>query len=703
MRLVCFILISFVAFSTSTLANSADSLLRVLEEQKSLDDLNQLYFTHYQLADFYVKKGEEQYDEAIHHYNLAYQIALGKNNTSKKTDCLYELGNIYEKKNDFPKALEYYFKIIEIEEGKNDFPKKLKTYIQISSIYQSLGDYQKSFENQIQALTLAEKSKDSLSIANSYYNIGGIFFYQNQYKQALGYYQKAKSICDVLGNERPVFSCTSAIGSVYEKLGNNQKSLEYNQRSLALAKKMKYDMGVAYATGNIAINYLYQGDFEKAEEYLKKSIAMKIKLDDKFGAIGGDIDLSKVYVESGKPELAVPVLNRALSLAQKMDSKNRQSDIYKNLATAYDELGKTTKAYSFLEKHIALKDSLINEKTLEEMGQSQQRYELEKKEHEITLLKKENELFGKNEKIQKLQMLIFAIITLGFIVFVWWYKTKLNYQNSVNQLLEEKNELLNGKNEEIRIKNKQLEYSNEDLQQFAYVASHDLKEPLRMINSYTNLLQRRYDDLFDESGKEFMHYVIDAVGRMETLLDDLLDFSRAGSKSAPTDFVSVQDVMVIVKSNLRHKLENLEGTLVVKNKNLPAVKAHRTQLIQLLQNLISNGLKFKGDRNPKVIVDCEKKDKEYVFSVKDNGIGISKENLEKVFEMFRRLHTRDEYEGTGIGLATCKRIVNTWGGDIWVASEEGEGSTFFFSVPCSVAQLEEEEIVEMPALVYNQN
>ena len=703
MRLGNFILVLFITFSTLASASSVDSLLHVLEQKKVLNDVNQLYETHYRLGGFYMEKEKERYSDGIRHYNLAYQIALGQGDISKKMDCLYELGRANEKKNNFPKALEYYFKIIEIDEGKNDFSKSLKTHIQIASIYQSLGDYQKSFENQMQALRIAEKNNDSLSVANSYYHIGGIFFYQDQYKQALDYYKKAKDICDVLGEERSVFSCTSAIGSVYEKLGDNQKSLEYNKRSLELAKKMNYEVGVAYATGNIAINYLNQGGFEKAEEYLKRSIAMKIELDDKFGTIGGEIDLSKVYVEWGKPKLAIPVLEKALSLAYETESKTRRSDIYKNLATAYSKLGNPIEAYSYIEKHIALKDSLINEKTLEEMGQSQQRYELEKKEHEIMLLKKENELFGKNEKIQNLQIFIFAIITLAFLIFVWWYKSKLKYQNSVNQLLEDKNELLNGKNEEIRIKNKQLEYSNEDLQQFAYVASHDLKEPLRMINSYTNLLERRYNDLFDESGKEFMHYVTDAVGRMEKLLDDLLDFSRAGSKSAPATFVSVQDVMVIVKSNLRHKLETLEGNLVVKNKNLPSVKAHRTQLIQLLQNLISNGLKFKGERNPMVTIDCQKKDKEYVFSVKDNGIGISKENLSKVFEMFRRLHTRDEYEGTGIGLATCKRIVNTWGGDIWVESVEGEGSTFFFSVPSSVAKLEIEEIVEMPALVYNQN
>ena len=246
--------------------------------------------------------------------------------------------------------------------------------------------------------------------------------------------------------------------------------------------------------------------------------------------------------------------------------------------------------------------------------------------------------------------------------------------------------------------NKQLEHSNEDLQQFAYVASHDLKEPLRMINSYTKLIEKRYNHLLDDTGKEFMYFVIDAVKRMETLLDDLLDFSKAGTQEAPKEAISIESVMALVEANLRHRFELLNAKMIVKNENFPSVRVHRTQLLQLLQNLLSNGVKFKGDRDPVVIVSSEKKENGYVISVKDNGIGIADENKKKVFEMFKRLHTRDEYEGTGIGLATCKRIVSSWGGDIWVESEVGQGSTFFFSIPNFVIQ---EKVQTLPNAVLN--
>ncbi len=696
MRLVSFFLILFIATSSS--ASVADSLLVELEKVEQEENLSDIFRLNFELGMEYSSGSEEKYERSTFHYSEALKVAIAVNNKKQQADCLYGIGYTHQRRNNYQEALDYFHQNINLS---NEYPDEIddanmaRVYTQISSIYQVLGDYKKAFDNQMQSLLICEKNNNLSGIANGQYNLGTIFFYQNQFGRAREHYEKAKTICDELKDERLIYSCLAALGSVNEKLGESEKSLEYNKNSLKLAIKLNYKTGVAYAKGNIAVNYLKLNDFAKAEKYLMEAIKLKLDLEDSYGAIGSKIDLSKVYLDWDKPQKTIEVLNQALEMANKVESKSRQSDIYKHLSVAYEELNNASMALDYTKKYVALKDSLLNEKTLEEMGQSQRRYELEKKEHDIEMLKKENELLEQKEMNQSLQKYVFGLITIAFLLFIWWYKAKLSYQNNVNRILEEKNELLNGMNDEIEIKNKQLEHSNEDLKQFAYVASHDLKEPLRMINSYTNLLQRRYMAAFDESGKEFMHYITDAVGRMEILLDDLLDFSRAGTQPAPTNFVATQDVMVMVEANLRHRLETLNATLIIKNENLPSVKAHRTQLIQLLQNLVSNGVKFKGEKDPIVEVDCKKLDNRYIFSIKDNGIGISKDNLEKVFEMFRRLHTREEYEGTGIGLATCKRIVTTWGGDIWVESEEGSGCTFFFSVPASAAMMPEAKKLEV--------
>jgi len=669
----------FLYYATTAYSSQADSLLHVLAEVKTTNNQSKLYDIHFQLAEAYTSSNIEDYEKGIQHFTQAFQIAHKMGDIEKSSYSLYGLGNSNQRRNNFQEALKYYTLLLDLDEDPIKNPQKGNAFSQISAIHQTLGNYEKAYENQMQALLIYEVKNDSVGLANGQYNIGTIFFYQNQFEQSLEHYEKAKVICDAINNERFIYSCLAALGSVNEKLDNNEKSLEYNIRSLRLAEKLNYKTGIAYAKGNVAANYRGQGDYQKAEKFLKEAISIKSELADKWGTIGSNIDLSKLYLIWEKPQEAIPLLEETLVLSKEVDSKSRIPDIYQLLASVYEQTNDTEKAFLYTKKYIATKDSLISEKTVEEMGQSKRRFELAKHEHEIALLKKEN-------VIQKQQSYIFAIALLAFLMFLWWYKSKLKYQNRMNRLLEEKNEILNQKNDEIRISNKQLEHSNEDLQQFAYVASHDLKEPLRMINSYTTLLERRYNDLYDDTGKEFMHYIVDAVKRMETLLDDLLNFSRVDTRVQPEEFVSTASTMVYVEANLRHRLQTLNATLIVKEETLPSIKAHKTQLLQLLQNLVSNGVKFKGERDPVVVVDCVKETDRYVISVKDNGIGITKENLEKVFEMFRRLHSRDEYEGTGIGLATCKRIVSNWGGDIWVDSVYGEGSTFSFSVPLTVAQ-----------------
>lgn len=724
MRLL-FLIFAFCFFSNPIVASNVDSLLNLLKEQK-LSDVNKLYEIHFNLGEEYRSRKEENYKLAEHHYSTALNITRELGDIEKIAKCLYGIGYTHQRRNNYQEALINFNKILELKENGKNNSQQPKAYSQISTIYQALGDYQRAFENQMKALLIYEKKKDPLGIANSNYNLGTIFYYQSQYKRSLEFYLKAKSIVDDLQNEKFNYSCSAALGSVHEKLENNKESLKYNMLSLELAEKQEYKTGIAYSKGNIAMNYLTQGNFSKAEIFLRESIALKHELGDGYGTIGNGIDLSQLYIRWEKPEKAIPILEKALELAIDVESKNRQSDIYKSLSLVYDQLNLTVKSHFYMKKYVALKDSLLNEKTLEEMGQSQKRYEVQTKEHEIELLKKENQILGKDKEIQQLQIYIAFIIIIAFLFAGWWIRNRMKLQQKTNKLLEEKNEeikvqnielhsaqeqlinantllednnlLLGEKNEEIKVKNKQLEHSNEDLQQFAYVASHDLKEPLRMINSYTKLIERKYNDLFDDRGREFMYFVTDAVKRMETLLDDLLDFSRAGSQETPKDAISIESVMVLVEANLRHRFELLNAKMVVKNENFPSVRAHRTQLLQLLQNLVSNGVKFKGDRDPVVIVSSEKREDKYVISVKDNGIGISDENKKKVFEMFKRLHTRDEFEGTGIGLATCKRIVSSWGGDIWVESEVGKGSTFSFSIPNFVI---EEKTQNLPNAVLN--
>ena len=226
----------------------------------------------------------------------------------------------------------------------------------------------------------------------------------------------------------------------------------------------------------------------------------------------------------------------------------------------------------------------------------------------------------------------------------------------------------------------ELARSNSDLQQFAYVASHDLQEPLRMVASYLQLLKKRYEGELGDDADTFIGFAVDGAFRMQRLIQDLLAYSRVGTQSKPLAPVDCEAVFEEAISNLRATIE--EAGAAVTHTPLPTVVGDGGQLAQLLQNLIGNAIKFHGDEPPRVEVDCEQTVRESVFSVRDNGIGIAVEDLDRVFNVFERLHTDTPRSGTGIGLAICKRVVERHGGRIWVESVPGQGSAFRFTIPC---------------------
>ncbi len=226
----------------------------------------------------------------------------------------------------------------------------------------------------------------------------------------------------------------------------------------------------------------------------------------------------------------------------------------------------------------------------------------------------------------------------------------------------------------------ELARSNADLEQFAYVASHDLQEPLRMVAAYTQLLAERYRGQLDENADKYIGYASEGALRMQSLIQDLLAFSRVGRNGGARSHVDCNAAMDEVLLSLGPAMQ--ESGAVVTQGALPAVWADRSRMIQVLQNLIGNAIKFRGKEAPAISVQAEKAGQEWVFSVSDNGIGIAPEHAENVFVVFQRLHTRTEYPGNGIGLAICKKIIEHLGGKIWVETAAGHGSIFKFTIPC---------------------
>ena len=235
-------------------------------------------------------------------------------------------------------------------------------------------------------------------------------------------------------------------------------------------------------------------------------------------------------------------------------------------------------------------------------------------------------------------------------------------------------------NAQLQLKTEELINTNEELKRFAYVASHDLQEPLRMITNFLQLFEKKYQHLVDDTGKKYIHYAVDGSTRMKDLINDLLQYSRAATEPLEITHVDMNEIMKEISLLFRNELYHKKGTITVLN-HLPVIKAVRSNLMQIMQNLISNALKFRGEKIPEVIVSSEETNSDWIISVKDSGIGIDPIHAEKIFNVFQRLHLREEYEGTGIGLSICKKLIERYKGKIWVESTLGNGSIFKFSIP----------------------
>jgi PAS domain S-box-containing protein len=220
---------------------------------------------------------------------------------------------------------------------------------------------------------------------------------------------------------------------------------------------------------------------------------------------------------------------------------------------------------------------------------------------------------------------------------------------------------------------------NKELEQFTYMVSHDLQEPLRMITGFLNLLQAESEGTLDTSSQEYIHFAVDGATRMKSMIQDLLKYSRLGASSEDMTIVDMKEIVNEIIDILQNKLSETQAVIEVKS--LPRIPAHPTLIHQLMLNLMSNALKYRGPSPPKIEVGCNNENNRWKFYVKDNGLGIDPNHFEKIFIVFQRLHSKTQYPGTGIGLAICKKIVERMGGTIWVESEKGIGSTFYFSFP----------------------
>lgn len=588
-----------------------------------------------------------KFGEALNLLQKSHDVYKSNNYLQGIARSLNYIGAVYQQRGNDTLALEYHLKSLRSFEDITDDKGLSSCYNNVAIIHAKQGNYPKSLEYFYLSLEIAERNQDSLRMSFQYNNIATIHQYEKDDSAAMVYYTKSKDISEKIGDLQGVGFGYMGIAQVCKEGVRQECAIENFLAAYEVFKKM-------------------EASFNMAEV---------------------QTHLSEIYNSLGENEKALSCVEEGLELSKKIGSLQFITKFYQTLSSIYTSQGDFKKALEAQNNNLLYKDSLYNKQKLEAIKELQTNFEVQQKEGENKLL--EANLNRKLIQNYALMGGIGLVLLFAFILFrgqkkiekayllLQEQKTKIERQNKE---ISEQSYQMEKQNQQLSKLAEKLAVKNESLSHFTRIASHDLKEPLRNITGLSELLEMNMEEKDTES-KELLQYIKDAAQRMTHLLQDLIVFARADiGVSRALENVDLNDVLFATKANLRLKIE--ETQTQIKNEDLPVIEAHFTPMIQLFQNLISNGIKYqKADNRPFIDISVQTQKNQYIIAISDNGIGMENSNLQKIFEPFKRLHSRNEYDGSGLGLATCKKIVEQYNQKIWVESTPDVGTTFYFTLP----------------------
>ncbi|PHN03427.1 hypothetical protein CRP01_27475 [Flavilitoribacter nigricans DSM 23189 = NBRC 102662] len=598
----------------------------------------------------------------------------------------------------------------------------------LGTAYDGIGQGDSAYFFFVKAQELGVELGDEYAMSVVKNNFGLYYLFQGNYPLALKYFQESLVSINEPGYYMDPVVTYNNIGVIHQEQGNLDKAIEYFQKAgdasfesddkpfaylcYGYIAQLKEDHSSALSFYNEALNiyreahddmhtgeslyymgecYLGMQDYDRAKAVLDTSLQIYHRL----GMVPDEVEiyraLASVYEAEGNNDEALKLYHQAAELGLESEMNTLLVPIFKALARQYALKQDYRAAYDYQLRYQELNDNIYDNTTKERIAQLEHSYELEFNKAERDRLQAEKD---KRDAVVRQRTVVAAgstVVTILLAVLLVVYYRANRQKKVINKVLETKVkqrtaelELVNNKllvsNSELEHVNNKLLESNEELERFTYIASHDLKEPLRNITSFINLIQRKVGEKADEELEEYMDYVIRNTRQMYTLIDDVLNFSRiAALEVRGTKYIELNVLMIDVEATLSRTIAEKNAELEVDT--LPVIQAHNTHVFMLLKNLIENGLKYNESPQPRVKISYREEGDFYRFSVEDNGIGIDPVYHEQIFEMFKRMNTRDKYDGTGIGLATCKKIVTKYGGEIGIRSEEGKGSTFYFTWP----------------------
>ncbi len=575
-----------------------------------------------------INKKAGRYKISRDYYDRTLQFALKIGDTEAAGFAYNGLGTLHGLMGEFDMALNSYLQVIEIARKRKNKRDEVVAMTNMASIYTKSNNFDLAYEKITKAQSVALNMNDSSEVANVLNVFGKILNAQKDFKGSLARHEEALAIYEKIGDKRHILESLIFIADIYTQSGGYSTAEYYFKRCFEYKEYFEY--------------------YEHPNLYLK---------------------LANLYQKTNRLEEALTAYKKSLELAQNRSFIDIIQKSNLGIAQVYNGLGDYKNAFVYLQTANTYGDSLFNQEKSRRLAEAQYKFDVEKSEKELQALRLTQ------NKYWLITILVFStVIILGLAYFL-----RLKGKNNL---------MLIQKSSEIQFQNEKLEKSNEILRQFAYASAHDLKEPLRSISSFVHIIDRRYSKLLPPEAGEYMNFVVSGVKRMESLLSALLEYSTVASdEQVVKNATSLELVLSDVKHNL-HSVIIDKNAIIDAEGYLPQVWISRLHLTQLFQNLISNSLKFTNVQ-PIVKINGYTQGGNLIITLKDNGIGMKQEYSDKIFRLFQRLSRNPQYEGTGIGLAICKHIVDKYNGKIWFDSVEGEGTTFYLSFPIKIIQNEQ--------------
>ena len=552
-----------------------------------------------------------------------------------EADLLQLLAQIHLHRQDFTKLEELIRPLLELSRQIGDLEREAWALLNLGIVHSIGSDYKSALTLFLESLEKSEKLGYRSNVANCLINIGNVYANLFNYADALDRYQIALNDYNDVLNENIRIATNLNIGNLRHAAEQYEVALEYFEKGLSAATaEGKFEI-IIHAHALLSRTLLALNKLDEGIEHAQKAAEL---MSDRVSNVTGRqinlLNLAEIAFLQGDTEGGAKMAIRGIAAARRVLDDASELRGFRLLAKMFESVKDFQRAY---------RAQLIYSRRQADF------LKIQRSLHALDLEIK----YSLSEKQRKIESL-----------------TKENTYQAL--LLEQSGQ--------IALQNDQLKHVNEELRQFAFITSHDLKEPLRMIGSFTQIIENQYYEKLGKESETYFKFIKEGVGRMSALLDALLQYATIGKNLIDPEPVDIGDVVHMARANLKINIEETSANILCLE--MPIVSSIPSLLIQLFQNLIGNAIKFRRPSGrPIILISAEEQPDHWIFSIEDNGIGIDNNDIERIFTIFQRLHKRTEYEGTGIGLAICSKIVTQMGGRIWVESVKGQGSTFRFTLP----------------------